>query len=208
MSAVVPLPMFPLQSVLVPHAVIQLHLFEPRYLALARDLARGVGRLGMVLIARGSEVGGDDDRYAVGTQARVTESVELPDGHWLMAVAGERRIDVRTWLPDDPYPLALVEERGDAPLDTVDLPLVDRAETSVRVTLDLLAQLGRPATPASVRLDDDPNVRSWQLCAIAPLVSLDVQRLLEVDGTAARMSLLATMADEQAQLLSQQLRGL
>lgn len=208
MSAVVPLPMFPLQSVLVPHAVIQLHLFEPRYLALARDLALGVGRLGMVLIARGSEVGGDDDRYAVGTQARVTESVELPDGHWLMAVAGERRIDIRTWLPDDPYPLALVEERVDPPLDTVDLPLVDRAETSVRVTLDLLAQLGRPGTPATVRLENDPNVRAWQLCAIAPLVSLDVQRLLEVDGTAARMSLLATMADEQAQLLSQQLRGL
>ena len=102
----VELPMFPLGSVLLPSTAISLHIFEPRYRALARHCVDGDGRLGVVLIERGSEVGGGDVRFDVGTRARIVDAEELDDGRWVMAVVGEARVRIQRWLPDDQYPWA------------------------------------------------------------------------------------------------------
>src|SRR5437588_1623504 len=108
------LPMFPLQTVLFPGVAMPLHVFEPRYRALTRHCLDGDGRFGVVLIERGSEVGGGDVRVSVGTGARIVESAELPDGRWLLMVVGVERVGVRRWLPDDPYPQAEVDVLAEA----------------------------------------------------------------------------------------------
>ena len=54
--------MFPLSAVLFPYATMPLHVFEPRYRALMHDCLAGDRRFGVVLIERGSEVGGGDQR--------------------------------------------------------------------------------------------------------------------------------------------------
>ena len=100
--------MFPLSAVLFPHATMPLHVFEPRYRELMRDCLAGDARFGVVLIARGSEVGGGDERNRYGTRGVITEAAELPDGRWVLEIAGEALIEVEEWLPDDPYPVALV----------------------------------------------------------------------------------------------------
>ena len=43
-----PLPMFPLGCVLFPHTYLPLHVFEPRYRALARDTLRTDRQFGVV----------------------------------------------------------------------------------------------------------------------------------------------------------------
>ena len=66
-----------------------------------------------MLIERGSEVGGGDARFGVGTIARVVRAQELPDGGYALATVGIRRLRVSRWLPDDPYPRAEVVDLGD-----------------------------------------------------------------------------------------------
>ena len=66
------LPMFPLSAVLFPHASMPLHVFEPRYRQMLRDCLAGDGRFGIVLIERGSEVGGGDQRSLLGTRGVIT----------------------------------------------------------------------------------------------------------------------------------------
>ena len=61
-----PLPMFPLGTVLLPGAPLPLQVFEPRYRGLTHDCLAGVPEFGVVLIERGSEVGGGDVRTNVG----------------------------------------------------------------------------------------------------------------------------------------------
>jgi len=78
----------------------------PRYRQLVDDCRAGDGRFGVVLIERGSEVGGGDVRTDVGTLARIVEARELPDGRRLLGVVGVERIRVERWLTDDPYPRA------------------------------------------------------------------------------------------------------
>ena len=88
-------PMFPLGSVLVPGMVLPLHVFEARYRALVRDCVAGDGEFGVVLIERGSEVGGGDVRTDVGTVARIVQADEMPDGRFALGAVGVRRVRVQ-----------------------------------------------------------------------------------------------------------------
>src|SRR3546814_13839840 len=102
-------PMFRLGSAVLPVAGLPIHVIENRYRALMKDCMAGDREFGVVLIERGSEVGGGDVRADVGTVARIAEASELPDGRWALIAVGDRRIRVTSWLPDDPYPRAEVE---------------------------------------------------------------------------------------------------
>jgi Lon protease-like protein len=202
------LPMFPLGSVLLPWAVLPLHIFEPRYRVLMFDCTReSEPEFGVVLIERGFEVGGQDQRFGVGTVARIVEGAELPDGRWVLRAVGTRRIRVAEWLPDDPYPVALVDDLSEPPWQDADQVQRVEAEAQVRRSLTLLTELGEPGPPATVELAEDPVVASWQLVAVAPLGSFDKQRLLETDEHGERMRMLAAMADEQATMLAYRLSG-
>ena len=70
------MPMFPLGTVLFPYAVLPLHVFEPRYRVMTRRCLDGDREFGVVLIERGSEVGGGDVRFGVGTIARIVQVAE------------------------------------------------------------------------------------------------------------------------------------
>ena len=75
---------------------------------------------GVVLIERGSEVGGGDVRFDVGTIARVVQAAELPDGRYSLATVGLRRFRVVEWLPDDPFPQAEIEAIVEEPATPAD----------------------------------------------------------------------------------------
>ncbi len=102
--------MFPLGTVLFPSLFLPLHVFEPRYRVLARRCMDGDREFGVVLIERGSEVGGNDVRTMVGTVAQIVDATELDDGRWVLGTVGTRRVRVREWLADDPFPRA--DDRG------------------------------------------------------------------------------------------------
>jgi uncharacterized protein len=190
-----PLGMFPLSTVLFPEAGLPLHVFEERYRTLMGDCLASDGEFGVVLITRGSEVGGGDARSDVGTVARIANVAELDDGRMLVVATGVRRVRVVDWLPDDPYPRALVEDLPD-PVARCPGEVLTGAEGSLRRLRSLLSELGDvPALPHSLRISGEPDAIGWQLCDMAPLVSFDLQRLLVADGLEARMRLLAEVCD-------------
>jgi len=193
------LPMFPLSAVLFPYASMPLHVFEPRYRSLMQDCLAGDRRFGIVLIERGSEVGGGDERSAVGTRCVITREIELTDGRWLLEVRGEVLIEVEQWLPDDPYPAALVVEP--APVPGLEDPgrALEQAIRRVRRARALLAEHGgTPALPPDLAFDGggDAEVAAWLLCAAAPVNAYDAQRLLVADGAEERLRLLAELMED------------
>jgi Lon protease-like protein len=103
------LPMFPLSTVIFPHQRLPLHVFEPRFRRLVDDVHAGDGRFGICLIARGSEVGGGDERVALGTLVELRAVFPFSDGRSMLVVDGRERIRVRRWLDESPYPRAEVE---------------------------------------------------------------------------------------------------
>jgi Lon protease-like protein len=192
-----PLPMFPLGTVLFPSVFLPLHVFEPRYRELTRHCLEGDREFGVVLIERGSEVGGDDVRTTVGTVARIVEAAELDDGRWVLGTVGVRKIRVSRWLPDDPFPLAEVEDWDEpAPGDGVAARYEDTV-AALRRVLALKAELGDPAVDATVELTDDPVLGSFQAAAVAPLGPSDQQELLVAAGPDARLDRLRALLEEE-----------
>jgi Lon protease-like protein len=192
------LPMFPLSTVLFPGGLLPLHVFEPRYRAMVADcLAAEPHDFGVVLIARGSEVGGGDTRTDVGTVARIEALSRADDGRYALLARGTRRLRVLRWLPDDPYPLAdveLLEGEAAAPENAL-----REASAAVSRVEALLSELGQ-----DIAGDDGPGTEgdagpAWALCRRLPTGPLDRQRLLATDDPGARMALLTDMAGELAE---------
>lgn len=202
------LPMFPLGSVLLPSTVISLHVFEERYRAMVRHCMAGDRRLGVVLIERGSEVGGGDVRFDVGTRARIDDAVELDDGRWVMILVGEARVRVERWLPDDPYPRAEVVLCEEAPLDPA-AASARRAELEglLRRVVALQVEVGDVEAEREVVLSGDPAVATWQAVAMSPLGPLDAQRVLATDGASERLDLVLSLLAEEAAVLAQRRSG-
>jgi Lon protease-like protein len=210
--------MFPLSTVLYPHAWLSLHVFEERYRRLMADCLEGDGTFGVVLITRGSEVGGGDHRAGVGTIAQITEVARLDDGRMLIQARGTTRIVVDEWLGESPYPHASVrdfapdEEEAQAEHGRPDGEAVARslatAEHAVRRLCSLLSELGAvPALPHDLAFDDGPGDQAgWRLCTVAPLNLLDRQHLLACADLVDRMELLCELStalgDDAAGLLA------
>ena len=162
-----------------------------------------------MLIERGSEVGGGDERTSVGTVARIAEAAEAPDGRWALGTVGTRRIRVREWLADDPFPRADVEDWPDPQLAPPDeealVAAMGQLVPRLRRVLAAASELGMRAVPATVELADDPVLGSYQAVAVAPIGPADQQRLLEVGGAAERVSRLEALLIEEEQYLARRL---
>ncbi len=87
--------------------MLPLYVFEARYRRLVADCLETERGFGVVLIARGSEVGGGGKPFAVATEAHIEEAAALADGRWALLVSGRFRVAIDAWLPAVPYPRAL-----------------------------------------------------------------------------------------------------
>ncbi|QNG21543.1 ATP-dependent protease [Rhodococcus triatomae] len=190
------IPMFPLGTALLPDQPLPLNVFEPRYRQLVQDcLASPEGPVfGVVLIARGNEVGGGDVRHDVGLLARIEDHTALADGRYELRCRTQERIRVRKWLPDNPYPLAEVELWADenAGTQTVDYEfpaLVERIELLYGLLARLAHQQGTPPPdpPVVAPFRGALGNRLYELAALVPMGDADRYAILAAPGADERL---------------------
>lgn len=178
------LPLFPLRTVLFPHATLRLHVFEERYRAMVNDCLRTDGPFGIALIREGSEVGSAEP-YLVGTVARIVKVETYDDGRMDIEVQGERRFRIREFDDSRPYPLGrvqTVEEHGDPdPFD----PAVLEARNAFEALVQRYFERQRFAV--QVVFPTDPRTLSFTIANLLPVDDLVKQRLLEITDTVDRL---------------------
>lgn len=180
--------MFPLGTVLFPHGVLPLHVFEPRYRTMIEEvLALDAPEFGVVLIERGSEVGGGDARFGIGTLARVVDAQRLPDGRYALVTVGTQRFRVARWLPDDPYPRAEIDVLAESPAGAGDMERRAAVERALHRVIGLAAELGARVGAEPPALADDPVRAGWEAAALAPIGPLDALDILGIDDPSARL---------------------
>ncbi len=193
--------MFPLEQVVLPGFVVPLHIFEPRYHDLARDLGEQTDpRMGFTLIVRGREVGGEDQRSDVGVVAQIADCEELDDGCWSIVAAATHRIRVNSWLEDDPYPKALVadwpDEAGSGSADSI---------SHLITAFEMLAHTIHRVDPShdlrATSFSDDPSEIIWEVIAKAQLGTFDNHTLLRCADLPERAGVATHMIHERRELL-------
>lgn len=199
--------MFPLGTVVFPYTAVPLRVFEPRYQHLLDDVMAADRTFGTVLIERGPEVGGGDERFQVGALVRVASVKRLPEAdHRLILVAGTQRIRVERWLADEPYPQGEIEIMADEIEDVPD-GLLDEVKNLIRRVHALASELGADTIGISATLAEDPLTASYQAAALTPVTALDAFELLIAPGPASRLERCRQMLEESVDLLTDQLGG-
>ncbi len=197
--------MFPLGSVLLPGGVLPLHVFEPRYRQMVIDCLQtdGTPEFGQALITHGREAGGGDERAMVGTVAQMVQVEALDEERYSVVAVGVRRLRVNAWLPDDPYPLADVDDFPDQDPDPPGLALdVAATHSRVRAALTMAMELGDVHVDLDeTEIAEDPLVATYHLAALAPIGPADRYRLLAADGPKQRLDVLDEVLDDVEAML-------
>jgi Lon protease-like protein len=204
--------MFPLGSVIFPYSAVPLRVFEPRYLALLETVSStsgefASGEFGSVLIERGFEVGGGDQRFGIGTRVRIMGSTDLEDGHKAIVVAGIERIRITEWLADDPHPWAMVETVPDVAERFDVTELIDEAAARLKTVMVLASELGADTSDLDLSVSEDPVAASFQLAALAPVTPLDSYEMLAAASIDERLELAASFLGERIEMIRAELAG-
>ncbi|HJQ45159.1 MAG TPA: LON peptidase substrate-binding domain-containing protein [Amycolatopsis sp.] len=208
-GAKVTLPLFPLQTVLLPGAVLPLHLFEPRYRQLAVDLLTGTvpdRRFGIVAIKSPAvrEVETVDHVHAVGCTALLGESKRLPDGRFDIITTGERRfrlLDVDHTRA--PYLVGTVEYRNDERLPAAASEATARMSEAARSAYRRYCEAAWHRDSWSTPAPDTPvGELAYLLAADCLLPLADRQLLLEETHPLRRLRMVCRLLSREAGFLS------
>lgn len=191
------LPLFPLHTVLVPGAALDLRIFERRYLDLVRDCGRSGGGFGVCLILDGNETGAPATPAAFGSEAMIEDFDTTPDGLLSLRVRARRRFHVlRTRVRDSGLVVADIEWRDDAVGASPRL----RPEHALLAELlrRILSQVGDGGMEPAPPLFEDAAWVGWRLAELLPLSMSQRQALLQVDDPHARLQRLLDGIAESA----------
>lgn len=194
------MPLFPLRTVLFPGMPLPLRIFEERYRVMVRELLETGSEFGVLLIREGAEVGGGARPYEVGTLARIEESVETPDGRYMLDTRGTRRFRLRRMLAPRPYPFGDIDVLDDLD-EPMTIPLRHALET-VRTTFPLYFRLALSLTDQwaqGLRLPESPHALVNFLGPWLQIEEESKQRLLELESASDRVAHLAELLDDLVQ---------
>ena len=187
-----PLPLFPLQMVLFPGAVLWLKVFEARYLDLMSRTLREQQPFGVICLKQGREAGATTQAVEleeVGVLARLEEVDAEQAGILRVRCTGTQRfrrraaptmLDNGLWVcPVSVLPGDTARMPGPAMLPTVQ---------ALAGAIKTLAAQGRTPFAEPYRLDDAGWVANrW--CELLPVPLSAKQKLMELDDPVIRLSL-------------------
>jgi uncharacterized protein len=177
------LPLFPLPNVvLFPQIPLPLHVFEPRYRQLVKDVLEGHRAIGMALLRPGWEQDyyGRPPIYTTGCAGLIERCQPLEGGRYDLVLRGVARFRVVEERSGETYRLAAVEYRGDIMGDRKEL---DQARERVVTALEGEANEGALAL-AREPLPHD--VFANVLCHGLELATVEKQSLLDCDSVRDR----------------------
>ncbi len=200
--------MFPLGSVVLPGGPLPLHIFEPRYRQLVADLLasdQATLEFGTIMIERGREVGGGEQRADVGTLVSIVDVQVSDDGRYGVMAVGTVRVRVVEWLQDDPYPLAMVERWPDQPapaeLPAVSGATIDGLRERVERCYELARALGEDIPDRLPMSSVEPEEALYELASWSPTTVADRYAVLAAPSLSERAVVLAAALDDAEAVL-------
>lgn len=220
------LPFFPLHAVTFPHLPLPLHIFEPRYRAMARDLMAEHGEFGgrfvTGLIVEGREAGDPDARTgSMGTICEVRTAEQLPDGRWVLLAVGIARATLGAVDGTGEYAIVEAEpmQDVDGAIEPTLLPAVQAAldayMETVKRFVTATASVGHETHEVSgvaaslddvlkpIQLPSDPSAASYAVGGLLQIELTRKQQLLELPDAASRLRVELDLLRRESRLLAE-----
>ena len=192
-----PLPLFPLSTVLFPDGVLSLRIFEQRYIGMTKACLRDAQPFGVCLLTNGSEVMGgarETPQFAhVGTLARIVD-VDMPENGILqIRTEGGSRFRVIT------HELAATGLVVGATMPLAPEPALPLPAdcTPLARLVELIAERAGPGRFPSERRLGDASWVGYRLAEALPLPLPVKQDMLEINDAGVRLRLLQSFLRRQ-----------
>jgi len=188
-----PLPLFPLNLVLYPDAVLALRVFEARYLDLVSDCMKGGSGFGVVCLKNnGAEVGRGEKRIefeTVGVLARIDDVDAEQAGILRLRCTGTQRFRLQgaAWQRDDGLWQSAAEGLPEDPPRSPG-PAMLKTVSALAEAIRKLQQLEKVPFAEPYRLNDAGWVANrW--CELLPVPLAAKQKLMELADPVIRLSI-------------------
>ncbi|HZN10064.1 MAG TPA: LON peptidase substrate-binding domain-containing protein [Blastocatellia bacterium] len=183
------IPIFPLALVQFPGALTPLHIFEPRYRQLLRDVQAADQIFGITCRPEDPDTGADaPPPGSVGCTVEVIAAQELPDGRSNILCVGGTRYRTRNYLEGEPYLRAEIEIFEDDPAEEDPGPQAERAAGLFRRVLAASKKLKEAGEEAEApELPAEAQALSFIIAASLDIELGEKQELLELTSTAERL---------------------
>jgi uncharacterized protein len=195
-----PLPLFPLHTVLYPGGVLPLRIFEQRYVAMAKACLKDGLPFGVCLIRQGDEVArdgaGPPEFAPIGTLATIT-TWDMPQlGILHVSCTGSGRFDVRSHAARaDGLVVAEV-----APIPAEPAVALPAAYAPLAQLLELLADRVGPRHFPATSAYTDASWVGYRLAELLPLPLAIKQSMLEINDSTVRLEALRRFLAQQSVL--------
>ena len=195
-----PLPLFPLHTVLYPGGVLPLKIFEQRYVEMAKACLKDRQPFGVCLIRHGAEVAkdgaGPPEFASIGTLATIA-AWDMPQlGILHVTSTGGERFEVRSHaVRADGLVVAEV-----TPIPAEPAVALPAAYAQLARLLELLAQRIGPKNFPPTREYADASWVGYRLAELLPLPLPIKQSMLEINDSGVRLAALRAFLAQQGAL--------
>jgi uncharacterized protein len=203
------IPLFPLNTILVPGLVLPLHIFEPRYRLMVQELleipVEEEREFGVIAIRDGHDVTalGIDALHPIGISAVIREVTPSEGGRYDIVTTGARRFIVKSLDTSSPLLSADVEWLPEpAPAESAELSLLTESALS-EFTAYRAALSGELDSNMSIfeELSRDPVVVGYLLTAAILLPTAERQALLGAETAESRLELVRMLLRRETSLI-------
>ncbi len=180
--------LFPLNAVLFPGAVLNLHIFEARYKQMIAECLENGEGFGVALIAEGAEAGDPNvTPHEIGSIAEILDVQTLPFGRYFISTIGRARFRISEIVAREPYLVveADVLEEDFTPGDDEIEAISERVRGLFLEYLELVVEFSGEA--AAIELPEDAEGASFLIGDTLQIAEAVKQRLLEIDTTKQRL---------------------
>ncbi len=198
------LALFPLNTVLFPHASLPLQIFEERYKLMLRECLESDSRFGVTLIREGAEVGAPAVPRDIGTVARIVQVNRIEGDKFFVSAVGERRfriIEITQRRPFISAQVELLDDIGDTQV----------SESLIIEATDLFGEYARFSVGVSggwvkrTKVPSDPTALSYHIADKVQMELSDKQRLLEQESTERRLGAEIDILKRRSRVIRQQM---
>jgi Lon protease-like protein len=180
--------LFPLNSVLFPGALLNLHIFEARYKQMINECLESGEGFGVALIAEGAEAGDPNvTPHDVGSIAEIVDVQSLPFGRYFISTVGRQRFKIVEIVTREPYLVVeadVIEDDFETPGEDIST-LCERVRELFVEYLDLVVEFS--GQEASIELPEDAEGASFLIGDTLQIAEAVKQRLLELDTAKQRL---------------------
>lgn len=198
------LPLLALRGILVyPSMVIHLDVGREKSIASLENAMMNEEQL--IFLSSQKEIAMEEpekeDIYKVGTVAKITQMIKLPNGTLRVLVEGLYRAEIIEYLEEKnqfEVKIAILDEMAGDEYEEEALmrQLLDQFSQYVKVSKKITKE-----TLATLVDIDEPNRLSFMIASHLPIKTKDKQSLLEIDDVIERMKLLLTILANEKKVL-------